>query len=208
MATNHLFFIPVLTPPTASAATTTDHLQHNVLSDCTMTVDGTDFCIPQKGAATKGNAFASHKYAGKSALRYELGVDILAGNLVWIQGPYPAGKYTDIKIFNKVLRNFLEPGERVEADEGYRGHHDKTKCPGNDPHPAENRGMQGRVRTRHETLNGRLKNWGILSQVFRHHIRMHGDVFRACAVVTQLTVDRRERRAAFRGGVRGLIAIK
>jgi hypothetical protein len=70
-----------------------------------MTIDGTDFRIPQKGAATKGNAFASHKYAGKSALRYELGVDILAGNLVWIQGPYPAGKYTDIVIFNKVLRS-------------------------------------------------------------------------------------------------------
>ena len=67
---------------------------------------------------TKGNAFGSHKYAGKSALRYELGVDILAGNLVWIQGPYPAGKYTNIKIFNKVLRNFLEPGKRVEADRG------------------------------------------------------------------------------------------
>jgi hypothetical protein len=51
---------------------------HEVLNDCTMTVDGTDFCFPQKGAATKGNAFASHKYAGKSALRYargEPGVD-------------------------------------------------------------------------------------------------------------------------------------
>jgi hypothetical protein len=45
--------------------------------------------------------------------------------------------------------------------------------------------MQGRVRARHETLNGRLKNWGILSQVFCHHIMMHGDVFQACAVVTQ-----------------------
>ena len=92
-----------------------------------MTINGTDFRIPQKGIAKKGNAFASHKYAGKSALRYELGVDILAGNLIWIQGPYPAGKHTDIKICNKVLRNFLEPGERVEADEGYRGHPDKIK---------------------------------------------------------------------------------
>jgi hypothetical protein len=165
---------------------------HDVLNDCTMTVDGTDFRIPQKGAATKGNAFASHKYAGKSALRYELGVDILAGNLVWIQGPYPAGKFTDIVIFNKVLRNFLEPGERVEADEGYRGHPDKIKCPGNDMNPAENRGMQGRVRARHETLNGRLKNWGILSQVYRHDIMRHGDVFRACAVLTQLTVENGE----------------
>jgi hypothetical protein len=162
---------------------------HNVLNDCTMTVDSTDFHIPQKGAATKGNAFGSHKYAGKSALRYELGVDILTGNLVWIQGPYPAGKYTDITIFNKVLRNFLEPGERVEADEGYRGHPDKIKCPGNVANPAENRAMQGRVRACHETLNGRLKNWGILSQVFRHHRIMHGDVFRACTVVTQLTIQ-------------------
>jgi hypothetical protein len=101
---------------------------HDVLNDCTMTADRTDFRIPQKGAATKGNAFASHKYPGKSALRYELGVDILAGNLVWIQGPYPAGKYTNIKIFNKVLRNFLKPGERVEADEGYRGHPDKSNA--------------------------------------------------------------------------------
>ena len=138
---------------------------HDLLNDCTMTVNGTDFLIPQKGAATKGTAFASHKYAGKSALRYELGVDILTGNLVWIQGPYPAGKYTDIKIFNKVLRNFLELGKWVEADEeGYRGHPDKIKCPGSDANPAENRAMQGRaVRARHETLNGRLKNWGILS---------------------------------------------
>ena len=52
--------------------------------------------------------------------------------------------------------------------------------------------MQGRVRVRHETLNGRLKNWGILSQVFRHDIRRHGDVFRACAVITQLTIEHGE----------------
>jgi hypothetical protein len=43
--------------------------------------------------------------------------------------------------------------------------------------PAEKWGMQGRVRTRHETLPERLKNWGIISQVFRHHISLHGDVF-------------------------------
>jgi len=106
--------------------------------------------------------------------------------------PGPAGKYTDIKIFNKVLRNFLEPGERVEADKGYRGHPDKIKCPGNNTNLAENRGMQGRARARHEMLNGWLKNWGILSQVFRHHIMTHGNVFRACAVVRQLTVENGE----------------
>jgi hypothetical protein len=164
-------------------------LDHDMGNDCLMTVDGTDFRIPQKGKAISGNAFASHKYAGKSALRYELGVDILAGRLVWIQGPYPAGKWPDIKIFNAVLSHFLELGERVEADDGYRGHADKIKCPQNDANPPENLVMQGRARARHETLNGRLKNWGILSQVFRHDILCHGEVFRACAVVTQLTID-------------------
>ena len=49
--------------------------------------------------------------------------------------------------------------------------------------------MQGRVRARHETLSGQLKNWGILSQVFRQDIRCHRELFQACAVVTQLTIN-------------------
>jgi hypothetical protein len=167
-------------------------LEGDMGNDCLITVDGTDFQIPQKGLPKKGNVFASHKFAGKLALRYELGVSILGGDLVWIQGPYPAGKYTDIEIFNKVLRHYLEPGERVEADDGYRGHPDKIKCPKNDANPAANLAMQGRVRARHETLNGRLKNWGILKQVLRHQISLHGDVFWACAVLTQLAIDNGE----------------
>jgi hypothetical protein len=190
-------FIPILTPPPPLPPQPQILFEsrlgaHDVGNDCLMSVDGTDFRIPQKGITKKGNAFGSHKYAGKSALCYKLGVDILAGILVWIQGPYPAGKYTNINIFNKVLRNFFEPGERVEADEGYCSHPDKIKCPGNNVNPAENGGMQGRVRAHHETLNGRLKTWGILPQVFRHHITMHDNVFRACTVVTQLTIQDRK----------------
>ena len=41
-----------------------------------MTIDGTDFRVPQQVLAKEGNTFGSHKYAGKSALRYELGVSI------------------------------------------------------------------------------------------------------------------------------------
>jgi hypothetical protein len=52
--------------------------------------------------------------------------------------------------------------------------------------------MQGRVRARHEMLNEWLKNWGILSQVFCHHITLHVDVFRACAVITQPTIENGE----------------
>ena len=108
-------------------------------------------------------------------------MDILAGNLVWVS-------YTDIAIFNNLLANCLKPGERVEADNGYVGRPDKIKCPNNDCNPAENRVMQGIARSRHETLNGRLKAWGILGNVYRHDIREHGTVFYACAVITQLSV--------------------
>jgi hypothetical protein len=103
-------------------------LKGNMGNNCLITVDGTNFQISQKGLPKKENPFVSHKFAGKSVLRYKLGVSIFGGDLVWIQGPYPTGKYTDIKIFNNVLRHFLEPGEQVEADDGYRGHADKKNA--------------------------------------------------------------------------------
>ncbi len=48
--------------------------------------------------------------------------------------------------------------------------------------------IQGIARSRHETLNRRLKAWGFLGNVYRHDIREHGMVFYACAVITQLSV--------------------
>ncbi len=117
-----------------------------------------------------------------------LGVDILAGNLVWVEGPYPTGAWKDIIFFNNVLSRCLEPGERVEANNGYVGHADNIKCPNNNCNPVENSGMQGTARSHHETLNEHLKNWGILEKVYRHDITVHGMVFYACAVITQLAI--------------------
>jgi hypothetical protein len=45
-------------------------------------VDVTDFKYPKCGPP-----FSSHKYAKKSALRYEVGLCILTGDIVWINGP-------------------------------------------------------------------------------------------------------------------------
>jgi hypothetical protein len=49
--------------------------------------------------------------------------------------------------------------------------------------------MQSRVRSRHETLNGRFKCWGILKQIYRHDVAKNGQVFRAIAVIIQLTIN-------------------
>ena len=108
-----------------------DRKINDIGNDCLISIDGTDFRIPQTGEAKTGNWFASHKYSFKSALRYDIGVSIIEGDLVWIQGPYPARRFNNVAIFNKVLRHFLEPGEWVEADNGYVGTAEKIKCPDN-----------------------------------------------------------------------------
>ena len=98
------------------------------VNDCLISI--TDCHIPQQGQAVKGNPFSSHKFAGKCALRYELGVDIIDGNLVWLEGPFPAGKFTDITIFRHTLIHHLDPLEWVMADDGYVGKAPgKVKCP-------------------------------------------------------------------------------
>ncbi len=113
----------------------------------------------------------------------------MTGHIHWINGPFPCGKWPDIKIFKSSLQSFLEDGERVEADKGYRGDPWHVKCPSNFGNPPENLEMQARVRSRHETVNSRFKNFAILSEQYRHDITEHGDVFCAIAVITQLAIQ-------------------
>ena len=153
-------------------------------NDCKLNVDGVDCPIPNHGPA-----FASHKFNGKSAFRYELGTDIEKGELAWLHGPFPAGYWPDVKIFRHALMQMLDENERVEADDGYIGEAPgKVKCPMSFANPVENLKMQQIVRNRHETVNGRMKNWEILRVMYRHDLSTHGTVFRAIAVITQLAI--------------------
>jgi hypothetical protein len=157
-------------------------------NDCLVSVDGTDFQIPYHG-----RKFHSHKYKFGSALRYEVAVCILTGELVWINGPYPAGRWNDIAIFRNALKSMLDPGERVEADDGYRGESPGfVKCPQSIGQLAITESMQSLVRRRHETVNKRFKQWGILKQVFRGDISKHNQVFRFVAIVTQIAIENGE----------------
>ena len=118
-------------------------------------------------------------------------MDIIDGNLVWLEGPFPAGEFSDITIFRHTLIHHLDPFERVVADDGYVGEAPgKVKCPCTGIDSPEERAMMSRVRSRHETLNGRFKCWEILNTPFRHNIvTQHGTVFRAIAVIIQVSID-------------------
>ena len=140
--------------------------EHDVQNKCLTTINGTDYCIQQKGVAKKENLFGPHKYGGKSALCYKLGINILTRNLVWVLGPYPEGRWTDVMIFNGVLAHLLKPVEHTKVNNGYAGRADKV----NYCNPPKSLGMQSTARLRHETFNECLKNWGILDRVYPHGI--------------------------------------
>ena len=101
-----------------------------------MSVDGTDIRI-----AEHGKKFYSFKFR-KSALRYEVAICILTGDIVWINGPYEPGIWNDIKVFRDSLLSHLEPNERVEADDGYIGEHPQhIKCPAGFANPESTQKM-------------------------------------------------------------------
>ena len=49
--------------------------------------------------------------------------------------------------------------------------------------------IKANVRARHETVNGRFKDWGILSRPYRHIPSSHASVFRAIVVITQISMS-------------------
>ena len=84
-------------------------------------------------------------------------------------------------------------GERVEADDGYIGKAPWfVKCPKSIANLEGTERMQLIVRRQQETVNKRFKHFGCLNQVFRNDIERHGEYFRACCVISQLSMKNGE----------------
>ena len=125
---------------------------------CLVSVDGTDFQIQEQSPFCQiqeqspfWKGWYSHKFKGPG-LRYEVGVCIATGDIVWVNGPYPAGKFSDLSIFCHVLKWMLLPFEMVEADAGYRG---EPACVSDKTHwlTEAQKDQKDTVRARHETVN-------------------------------------------------------
>lgn len=164
--------------------------KNDIGNDCLVNVDGTDFRIRHAG-----RKFYSFKYKA-SGLRYEVATSILGGDIVWISGPWEPGMYNDISIFRQSgIMSMLEEGERVEADDGYRGESPQyVKCPQSMGATAidEYERQQSIARRRHETVNKRFKQFGALKQIWRHNVANHGKAFRVAAIVTQCSIQNGE----------------
>lgn len=156
-------------------------------SNCLMSVDGSDF----RACLSFWPGYYSHKF-NSSGLRYEVALCIQTGWIVWINGPYPAGKWPDITIYRHRLKNHLLENEVVEADKGYRGD-STTVCP-DDCLTFGEWQLKFHVRARHETVNKRMKDFKVLSDRFRHKVNRH-DLsrhelcFTAVAIITQIHIS-------------------
>ena len=157
-----------------------------------MTVDCTDCRIsePYPYERVWSNRWFSPKFKG-AGLRYEIAVSIMRGEIVWVNGPFPCGQYPDIKIFMECgLKDNLDEGERVEADNGYEGADpDFAKSKSGIFHPKSASSIRNTVCARHETVNKRIKQFGALAGIFRHDLLKHSTVFHAVALLTQLSIE-------------------
>ena len=137
-----------------------------------VTLDGTDCRVREP--ASFNTKWYSHKFRGP-------GISV-SGHIVWVSGPYPCGEYPDLKIAREGIIHFLEEGEVLIADGGYKGE-EKIWHKG---HKKSSARIEGVARVGHETVNGRLKNFNILEQRFRHDLSFHGRCFYAVANLVQL----------------------
>lgn len=60
----------------------------------------------------------SHKFNG-SGLRYEIGLNISTGHIVWANGGYPCGQFSDLKLLRESLLS-VDNGEKTIDDRVYK----------------------------------------------------------------------------------------
>lgn len=126
-----------------------------------VSVDGTDLKIKEPSPFT--TKWYPHKHNGPG-VRYEAGIYIRNGEVVWANGPFLGGSNSDPTIFRQGMNKFLQEGERVLADRGYL---DSLAVAPNSERYCYKR-FDYCSRARHETFNGGLKSFHVLGGTNRH----------------------------------------
>jgi hypothetical protein len=126
--------------------------------------------------------YYSHHVKGP-ALRYEVGVSIFGGDIVWTNGPFRAGCTTETKTSIESLKKTIDPDEIVEQFSmlglysGKKPNSDMAKL------------VPKKTRDRQKMINDRLVSFKIL-QGFRHDILSHEKVFHAIVALVQLSIEK------------------
>ena len=107
---------------------------------------------------------------------------------MWTNGPFPAGSWSDNRIFQHKLLGMLGPEEMVECDGTYIGMPFDCRLP-NDYLSDADKQAKAKARARHEVIHRRLKEFGCLGKQFQHSLERHKTFFRCCVVLVQLAIE-------------------
>lgn len=134
----------------------------------------------------------SFKYHG-AALSYQIVTSVKTGHILRVDGPFPAGRWTDSKICNFTLKNSVRHGrEKGVGDRGYR-HCNEIVSPwwAKGETPMSNLGkLHQAIRGRLEQTNGRIRKFQCTGDdKFRHTIPQHEHSFFAACVIVQLEIE-------------------
>jgi DDE superfamily endonuclease len=131
--------------------------------------------------------YFSHKH-NHAGVDYEIGLSVFTSQLIWVNGPFPAGE-NDISIFkNHGLRERIPAGCWAIADNGYRGVLSKIR-PSSSLDKSSVRELKSRAKARHESFNGKLKNFAVVHDRWRHAIDDHAVAFEAVCVICQYQLE-------------------
>lgn len=153
-----------------------NRLKNSVSKKMNVTLDGTDFKIREPQPFNR--KWYSHKFNGPG-IRYEIGLSIVEGDIVWASGGFPCGEWNDLSIAKELYVSYARK-EKTLADKGYRLK-PFFKQPSN--------AIEKKLLARHETLNGRIKEFAILGNRFRHPLQKHPSVFHAVVNVIQVSIS-------------------
>lgn len=128
----------------------------------------------------------SHKFNGPG-LRYEIGICIRTGEIVWAHGGVPCGEWPDLRLARNAVLDSLQPGERIIADRGYNDVN-YFDIPNGNAFDVQKR----RILARHETVNRRVKQFSCMNARFRHKLPLHPRFFHAVINLTQLMIENGE----------------
>ncbi|KAG7365523.1 DDE superfamily endonuclease [Nitzschia inconspicua] len=156
-----------------------------------ITVDGVHCWIQETHQEfSKDTSYFSHKY-NHAGLCYELGISIGSNRLVWMNGPFPAGK-SDLKIFKEdgLKAMLIAKKKMCIADGGYAGSDHIHHCSTPNIHDSRPvRRFKARALKRHEKFNGLIKNFHSVDCRFRHSIGKFKSVFEAICVICQYQIE-------------------
>ena len=161
-----------------------------VTTNCFMSSDCVDCPVFESWPWSK--RMFSKKFNGPG-VKYDVGVCIKTGHIVWLDGPFVASA-SESTIFKNGLGQHICEDEKVEVDSGPKG--DSRLVQPHVGNDSKERKQKSVVRGRQEGVNGRMKVYSVLTNHFHHMkdgrenmMNAHGLCFKAVAVITQLKIS-------------------